>query len=77
MDELTMLIGNVVELTDGPVVLQGMPCGIAVLQKGDRLKLVDVRRSPDRKAFHVEIEYVNKPYYTTMDFPEILFKGIA
>lgn len=77
MDELTRLIGNVVELTDGPVVLQGVPHGIAVLQKGDRLKLVDVRRSPDRKAFLVEVEFNGNPYSTMMEFPSILFKGIA
>jgi len=77
VDEFAKLKGNVVELTDGPVVLQGMPTGVAILQKGDRLKLVDVRRSPDRKSFVVDVEVKGKPHYTMMDFPTVLFRGIS
>lgn len=74
MTQVRSFIGCTVELTDGPVVLRGHKTILA--HKGDRLKLVGVHRTLDRKSYHVDFSLDDTKYSTMMDFPDLLIKRV-
>lgn len=74
MPKVRRYVGCTVELTDGPVVLRGYKTILA--HKGDRLKLVGVYRTLDRKSYHVDFSLDDTRYSTTLDFPDLLIKRV-
>jgi len=71
------LIDRVVELTDGPVVLHSLADNkMLVVQKGDRLILVDLNQELHAQLTTVVFRVNGEVYKTEMDFPDILLTEV-